>query len=57
MHFEGEMPFKMHKYVFFLQKTWKIQGFTGKFWLSPVTLNTCIFWGVGASLETMQAFG
>ena len=41
MHFE--MPFKMHKILFFQEYLKKILGFTSKSRLGRVTLNTAIF--------------
>ena len=43
MHFDGIVPFKMHKILFFPEKLKKILGFTSKFRLGRVTLNTDIF--------------
>ena len=51
MQFEGqnynfmyfERHFKMHKIIFFPENLKKILGFTSKFRLGPVNLNTGIF--------------
>ena len=42
---KGEMPFKMHKIIFFFfsENLKKILGFTSKFRYGQVTLNTGIF--------------
>ena len=43
MHFENHLPFKMQKNFIFSRNLKKILGFTSKFRLGQVTLNTGIF--------------
>ena len=40
---EDILPFKMHKIIFFPENLKKILGFTSKFRLDRVTLNTGIY--------------
>ena len=41
---KGEMPFKMHKIIFFFKKTWRILGFTIKLRQGRANLNTDFFY-------------
>ena len=50
---KGILPFKMQKLIFFPENLKKILGFTSKFRLGPVTLNTGIFFylALGQNLD------